>query len=172
MRYDRQVGPRARLKFMTDGILMRELQVCVCVLVCVYIMCVYMRVCMCVCVSVCVRMLMFMFTHACVCKRTCANKTNGTLMRDLQADFLLRRYSVLLIDEAHERTLNTDLLLGGLCGWDGAWEGRGGERVMLRPRWVLGKAQAAAAAAWHLPAASQPFAHPHAPARLPGPHAA
>jgi ATP-dependent RNA helicase DHX37/DHR1 len=33
-------------------------------------------------------------------------------MRQLQADFLLRTYSIILLDEAHERSLNTDLLLG------------------------------------------------------------
>ncbi|CAD7700877.1 unnamed protein product [Ostreobium quekettii] len=40
--------------------------------------------------------------------------TDGILMRELQHDFLLRKYSVLVVDEAHERSLNTDLLLGML----------------------------------------------------------
>lgn len=38
--------------------------------------------------------------------------TDGVLLRQLQSDFLLARYSVLLVDEAHERSLNTDMLLG------------------------------------------------------------
>lgn len=40
--------------------------------------------------------------------------TDGILLRELQEDFLLRKYSVLLVDEAHERSLNTDILLGML----------------------------------------------------------
>lgn len=42
--------------------------------------------------------------------------TDGILLAEIQGDPLLRRYSTLIIDEAHERSLNIDFLLGYLKG--------------------------------------------------------
>ncbi|KAF9077697.1 P-loop containing nucleoside triphosphate hydrolase protein [Rhodocollybia butyracea] len=40
--------------------------------------------------------------------------TDGVLLRELATDFLLTKYSVVIIDEAHERSMNTDILIGVL----------------------------------------------------------
>ena len=40
--------------------------------------------------------------------------TDGILLAELQRDRLLRRYDTIIVDEAHERSLNIDFLLGYL----------------------------------------------------------
>ncbi|XP_078107237.1 putative ATP-dependent RNA helicase DHX37 [Sander vitreus] len=38
--------------------------------------------------------------------------TDGVLLKEIQKDFLLQRYSVIIVDEAHERSVYTDILIG------------------------------------------------------------
>lgn len=38
--------------------------------------------------------------------------TDGILLKEMSSDSLLLDYSVIIIDEAHERKINTDILIG------------------------------------------------------------
>ena len=42
--------------------------------------------------------------------------TDGILLAEIKEDLLLRKYKVVVLDEAHERSMNTDVLLGLLDG--------------------------------------------------------
>ena len=87
--------------------------------------------------------------------------TDGTLLAEIQSDPMLRRYDTLIIDEAHERSLNIDFILGYVArllparpdlkviitsatidsdrfaGHFGTWEGAPGSGRLIEPAPVI-----------------------------------
>jgi hypothetical protein len=61
--------------------------------------------------------------------------TDGVLLRELATDFLLSKYSVIIVDEAHERSINTDILIGVLSRViklrEDMWKGKSDIKVSL-----------------------------------------
>jgi len=47
--------------------------------------------------------------------------TDGILLNEMMSDFLLLDYSIIIIDEAHERKLPTDVLIGLLSKVVNIW---------------------------------------------------
>ena len=58
--------------------------------------------------------------------------TDGLLLAEIQHDRLLRRYDTIIVDEAHERSLNIDFLLGYLKRILPAAAGPEGDRHVAR----------------------------------------
>lgn len=56
------------------------------------------------------------FDEACSAETKIKYVSDGMLVRELLSDPLLLRYSVIVLDEAHERTLRTDFLIASLKG--------------------------------------------------------
>lgn len=68
--------------------------------------------------------------------------TDGVLLRELASDFALSKYSVIIVDEAHERSVNTDILIGVLSRVvrlrENMWqEGKDGAKVRNAVFFVL-----------------------------------
>ena len=60
--------------------------------------------------------------------------TDGMLLAEIQQDRLLLEYDTLIVDEAHERSLNIDFLLGYLQGAAAAPAGPQGHRHLRHHR--------------------------------------
>lgn len=59
--------------------------------------------------------------------------TDGVLLREAAKDISLRKYSAIIIDEAHERSVNTDILIGMLSQIVKLREGLASENFNINP---------------------------------------
>lgn len=63
--------------------------------------------------------------------------TDGVLLREMAQDFSLKKYSAIIIDEAHERSVNTDILIGMLSRINNVRKGDGSDKSALKPLKII-----------------------------------
>ncbi|KAG6736276.1 hypothetical protein POTOM_060980 [Populus tomentosa] len=110
VRHDKRIGDNCSIKFMTDGILLREVQILAWLPESTFLNCEFESIGTDPKKAIKKNKPEAQILSGIVCYVMYgASSAGGT-----NTDILLKRYSVIILDEAHERSVNTDILIGML----------------------------------------------------------